>query len=41
MKIENLCVKRLYGDVAGATTAGHKMAVKAGYIYQTFQGGIP
>lgn len=39
MKIENLCVKRLYGDVAGATTAGHKMAVKAGYIYQTFQGG--
>lgn len=39
MKIENLCVKRLYGDVAGATTPGHKMAVKAGYIYQTFQGG--
>ena len=39
MKIENLCVKRLYGDVAGATTAGHKMAVKAGYIYQTSQGG--
>lgn len=39
MKIENLCVKRLYGDVAGATTSGHKMAVKAGYIYQTFQGG--
>ncbi len=39
MRIENLCVKRLYGDVAGATTAGHKMAVKAGYIYQTFQGG--
>ena len=39
MKIEQLCVKRLYGDVAGATTHGHKIAVKGGYIYQTFQGG--
>ena len=39
MRIENLCVNRLYGDVAGATTRGHKMAVKGGYIYQTFQGG--
>ncbi len=39
MKIENLCVDRLYGDVAGATTRGHKIAVKGGYIYQTFQGG--
>lgn len=39
MKIENLCVNRLYGDVAGATTRGHKIAVKGGYIYQTFQGG--
>ena len=39
MKIEQLCVKRLYGDVAGATTRGHKIAVKGGYIYQTFQGG--
>ena len=39
MKIEKLCVNRLYGDVAGATTRGHKMAVKGGYIYQTFQGG--
>lgn len=39
MKIENLCVKRLIGDVAGATTHGHKMAIKGGYIYQTFQGG--
>ena len=39
MKIENLCVKRLIGDVAGATTHGHKIAVKGGYIYQTFQGG--
>lgn len=39
MKIENLCVRRLIGDVAGATTRGHKIAVKGGYIYQTFQGG--
>lgn len=39
MKIEQLCVNRLYGDVAGATTHGHKIAVKGGYIYQTFQGG--
>ena len=39
MRIESLCVKRLIGDVAGATTRGHKMAVKGGYIYQTFQGG--
>jgi len=39
MKIENLCVKRLIGDVAGATTKGHKIAVKGGYIHQTFQGG--
>ena len=39
MKIEQLCVNRLYNDVAGATTRGHKIAVKGGYIYQTFQGG--
>ena len=39
MRIENLCVKRLIGDVAGATTRGHKIAVKGGYIHQTFQGG--
>lgn len=39
MRIEKLCVNRLYGDVAGATTRGHKIAVKGGYIYQTFQGG--
>ncbi len=39
MRIENLCVKRLIGDVAGATTHGHKIAIKGGYIYQTFQGG--
>ena len=39
MRIENLCVNRLYGDVAGATTHGHKIAIKGGYIYQTFQGG--
>jgi len=39
MRIENLCVKRLIGDVAGATTRGHKIAIKGGYIYQTFQGG--
>lgn len=39
MRIENLCVRRLIGDVAGATTRGHKIAVKGGYIHQTFQGG--
>ena len=39
MRIEKLCVNRLYGDVSGATTRGHKIAVKGGYIYQTFQGG--
>jgi prolyl-tRNA synthetase len=39
MKIENLCVRRLIGDVSGATTRGHKIAVKGGYIHQTFQGG--
>ena len=39
MRIENLCVRRLIGDVAGATTHGHKIAIKGGYIYQTFQGG--
>ena len=39
MRIEKLCVNRLYGDVAGATTRGHKIAIKGGYIYQTFQGG--
>lgn len=39
MRIENLCAKRLSGDVAGATTRGHKIAVKGGYIHQTFQGG--
>ena len=39
MRIEKLCVRRLFGDVAGATTHGHKMAIKGGYVYQTFQGG--
>lgn len=39
MKIENLCVRRLIGDVSGATTRGHKIAIKGGYIHQTFQGG--
>ncbi|MBO4480582.1 MAG: proline--tRNA ligase [Alphaproteobacteria bacterium] len=39
MKIENLCVRRLIGDVSGATTRGHKIAIKGGYVYQTFQGG--
>lgn len=39
MRIEKLCVNKLYGDVSGATTRGHKIAVKGGYIYQTFQGG--
>lgn len=39
MKIDNLCVKRLIGDVSGAMTRGHKIAIKGGYIHQTFQGG--
>ncbi|MCL2338612.1 MAG: His/Gly/Thr/Pro-type tRNA ligase C-terminal domain-containing protein [Proteobacteria bacterium] len=39
MKIENLCVRRQFEEVAGATTKGHKIAVKGGYIHQTFQGG--
>ncbi len=39
MKIENLCVRRLIGDVSSATTRGHKIAIKGGYIHQTFQGG--
>lgn len=39
MKIENLCVRRLIGDVSGATTRGHKIAIKGGYVHQTFQGG--
>jgi prolyl-tRNA synthetase len=39
MKIENLCVRRLIGDVAGAATHGHKIAIKGGYVHQTFQGG--
>ena len=39
MHINNLCVKRIVGDVAGAATRGHKIAVKGGYIHQTL-GGI-
>ena len=39
MRIENLCVRRVFGDVASATTKGHKIALKGGYIHQTFQGG--
>ncbi|MDR1027707.1 MAG: proline--tRNA ligase, partial [Rickettsiales bacterium] len=39
MRIEKLCVKRLVGDVAGAASLGHKIAVKGGYIHQTM-GGI-
>lgn len=39
MIIDKLCVKRLIGDVADAATKGHKIAVKGGYIHQTFQGG--
>ena len=39
MKIDNLCVRRLIGDVSGAMTRGHKVAIKGGYIHQTFQGG--
>ena len=39
MIIDNLCVKRRIGDIADATTKGHKIALKGGYIHQTFQGG--
>ena len=39
MRIENLCVRREFGDVGGDTTHGHKIAIKGGYIHQTFQGG--
>lgn len=39
MRIEKLCVKRIVGDVSGETTRGHKIAVKGGYVHQTFQGG--
>jgi prolyl-tRNA synthetase len=39
MRIENLCAKRIVGDVANASSAGHKIAVKGGYIHQTL-GGI-
>jgi prolyl-tRNA synthetase len=39
MIIENLCVKRKIGNIAEATTKGHKIAIKGGYIHQTFQGG--
>ncbi|MDR2770046.1 MAG: hypothetical protein LBB08_01190 [Rickettsiales bacterium] len=38
MKIENLCAKRQFGDIAGATTRGHKIAMKGGYIHQTLAG---
>lgn len=39
MIIDNLCVKRRIGNITDATTKGHKLAVKGGYIHQTFQGG--
>ncbi|MDR1071718.1 MAG: proline--tRNA ligase [Rickettsiales bacterium] len=39
MIINNLCIKRQIGDVAGATSPGHKIAIKGGYIHQTL-GGI-
>lgn len=39
MIINNLCVKRKIGNIADATTKGHKIAIKGGYIHQTFQGG--
>jgi prolyl-tRNA synthetase len=39
MFISNLCVKRKFGTVADASTKGHKLSVKGGYIHQTFQGG--
>lgn len=35
----NLCVKRRIGNITDATTKGHKIALKGGYIHQTFQGG--
>ncbi len=39
MIIDKLCAKRKIGNIADATTKGHKIAVKGGYIHQTFQGG--
>jgi prolyl-tRNA synthetase len=39
MRIENLCARRVFGDVADAASHGHKMAIKGGYIHQTL-GGI-
>lgn len=39
MLIDKLCVKREYKESAMASTKGHKMAVRGGYIHQTFQGG--
>lgn len=39
MRIEKLCAKRIIGDVADATSHGHKIAIKGGYIHQTL-GGI-
>lgn len=39
MRIENLCVKRIFGDIATAVSHGHKIAIKGGYIHQTL-GGI-
>lgn len=39
MLINKLCVNTKYGDIAEASTKGHKIALKGGYIHQTFQGG--
>ncbi|MCL2737715.1 MAG: His/Gly/Thr/Pro-type tRNA ligase C-terminal domain-containing protein [Alphaproteobacteria bacterium] len=39
MLIQNLCVRRQFEETGHATTKGHKIAIKGGYIHQTFQGG--
>ncbi|MCL1786186.1 MAG: His/Gly/Thr/Pro-type tRNA ligase C-terminal domain-containing protein [Alphaproteobacteria bacterium] len=39
MLIQNLSVRRQFEETGHATTKGHKIAVKGGYIHQTFQGG--
>ena len=38
MKIENLFIKRIKELPAEATTLGHKLALKGGYIHQTGAG---
>ena len=37
MKIENLCARRVFGDVVAASN-GSRMAIKGGYLHQTASG---